>query len=150
MPISRQNYLSGKNNILYFERITMAKSQIIYARMRAIFPDTTSRSFSRDCGRSDGYLGSITAQKMEISINALIHLLEVLEQRKRKAATSDGTYSKQVQRIQSLQDLIATEIAERTTQSVSEQNLNIRQMIIGAVARLNEDRSFDDVPAILI
>ena len=57
-------------------------SNQLYAQFIKILPDTTSRSFSRDCGMSEGYWGSISSQNLPISTQALIRLLEALEHKK--------------------------------------------------------------------
>ena len=50
----------------------------IYELTQKAIPDMTVRRFSRYCGKSEGYYGSLIAQNLDISTNALIHLAEVL------------------------------------------------------------------------
>ena len=50
----------------------------LYEKIKTAMPDMTVREFSNYCGKSEGYYGSITAQNLELSTNALLHLAEVL------------------------------------------------------------------------
>ena len=104
-------------------------------------PDITARSFSRYCGKSEGYYGSISAQNLDISTNGLLYLSEVLEHKK---STSPNKY------ITETQGLIADEIARRM-QPVDTGNLAIRKLVLRAIAStyLEADDEFS-VPPILI
>lgn len=112
---------------------TMTFTQQIYEQVHATIPDTTTRTFSRDCGKSEGYYGSITAQKLPISTNALICLAEVLECR--KELLSRHLTNARLQGIEEAQQMIADEIANRM-QSIQTDDYKIRKMIIGSVARI--------------
>ena len=95
-------------------------------------PNTTARKFSTYCGKSEGYYGSVTAQNMRISTNALICLAEVLEHKKRNSCA---------QAIDQVQHVIAAEVADRMqpNQSIT---LAVRKLLSSAVARtaLERDR----------
>ena len=112
---------------------TMTFTQQIYEQVHAAIPDTTTRTFSRDCCKSEGYYGSITAQKLPISTNALICLAEVLECR--KELLGRHSTNARLQGIEEAQQMIADEIANRM-QSIHTDDYKIRKMIIGSVARI--------------
>ena len=112
---------------------TMIFTQQIYEQVHIAIPDTTTRTFSRDCGKSEGYYGSITAQKLPISTNALICLVEVLECR--KELLGRHSTNARLQHIEEAQQMIADEIANRM-QSIHTDDYKIRKMIIGSVARI--------------
>lgn len=112
---------------------TMAFTQQIYEQVQAAIPDTTTRTFSRDCGKSEGYYGSITAQKLPISTNALICLAEILECR--KELLGRHSTNARLQHIEEAQQMIADEIARRM-QSIHTDDYKIRKMIINSVARI--------------
>ena len=112
---------------------TMTFTQQIYEQVHAAIPNTTTRTFSSDCGKSVGYYGSITAQKLPISTNALICLAEVLECR--KELLGRHSTNARLQHIQEAQQMIADEIANRM-QSIQTGDYKIRKMIIGSVARI--------------
>ena len=112
---------------------TMTFTQQIYEQVHAAIPNTTTRTFSRDCGKSEGYYGSITAQKLPISTNALICLVEVLECR--KELLGQHLTNTRLQHIEEAQQMIADEIANRM-QSIHTDDYKIRKMIIGSVARI--------------
>ena len=112
---------------------TMIFTQQIYEQVHIAIPDTTTRTFSRDCGKSEGYYGSITAQKLPISTNALICLVEVLECR--KELLGRHSTNARLQHIEEAQQMIADEIANRM-QSIQTDDYKIRKMIIGSVARI--------------
>lgn len=50
----------------------MEFERTLFEKVREAFPKTTARTFSRDCGKSEGYYGSIIAQQQRISTCALI------------------------------------------------------------------------------
>ena len=112
---------------------TMTFTQQIYEQVHAAIPNTTTRTFSRDCGKSEGYYGSITAQKLPISTNALICLVEVLECRK-ELLVRHSTNAR-LQYIEDAQQMISDEIANRM-QSIHTDDYKIRKMIISSVARI--------------
>jgi hypothetical protein len=104
-------------------------------------PNITARTFSRYCGKSEGYYGSISAQNLDISTNSLLYLSEVLEH---KRATSPNRY------ITELQDMIAKEVARRMN-TLATENLAVRKMIIRAVAHAYVQRTDEySAPPIVI
>lgn len=103
----------------------------LFEQVREAIPNTTAKTFSRDCGRSVGYYGSITAQKLSITTNALICLAEVMECR--KELMRDMTPRK-LAKIEEVQQMIAAEIASRI-QHMDCENMVVRKMIISAVAK---------------
>jgi hypothetical protein len=110
----------------------MTFTYAIYDKVCEAIPNTTTRSFSRDCGKSEGYYGSITAQKLNISTNALICLAEVLEVR--KCLLRDKLTASRLGKIGVAQQMIADEVAARV-QSVTSDDYIIRKMIISSVAK---------------
>jgi hypothetical protein len=76
----------------------------IYAHLSASMPHMTARKFSGYCGMSEGYFGSITAQGLEMSTNALFHLAEVVNHHNRLNPSAELHRSI---------DIIAAEIARR-------------------------------------
>src|SRR5450830_484554 len=112
---------------------TMTFTQKIYEQVHAAIQNTTTRTFSRDCGKSDGYYGSITAQKLPISTNALICLAEVLECR--KELLGRHLTDARLKCIEEAQQMIADEIASRM-QSIHTDDYKIRKLIISSVARI--------------
>ncbi len=76
---------------------------------------------------SEGYYGSVSAQKQDISTKSLLYYTEVLEQKERERPSA---------KIAELQNLIADEIARRM-EKLESQNLAVRQLIIRAVGVAN-------------
>lgn len=107
----------------------MAFTQHLYQQLCDALPGTTSRSFSRLCGKSEGYFGSINAQQLAISTNSLIYLAEMLEH----FMSAKQKEQPAVQKLRQVQELIANEIGRRT-QEFKIENLPVRRMIISAVA----------------
>lgn len=123
----------------------MTFTQQLYEQVCNALPGTTSRSFSRLCGRSEGYFGSITAQQLPISTNSLIYLAEAMEQLMIYQRDQPHTTRKMRQ----IQQSIAEEIARRT-QHFDIDNLPVRQMIISAVAKAAYTRDHQyNLPAII-
>jgi len=86
----------------------------------------TVRRFSRYCGKSEGYYGSIIAQNLDLSTNALIHLAEVLTYKQAHTPCRE---------IKQALFTITEEIADRM-QHINSGNMSVRRMIIKAVAAL--------------
>jgi len=114
----------------------------IYERVKTAMPSMTVRDFSNYCGKSEGYYGSITAQNLELSTNALLHLAEVLShiqaQQHNLALGSALT-------------MIAEEVADRM-QHINTRNWSVRKMIISAVAKVhmsNQQSSLAPMPIVL-
>lgn len=107
----------------------------LYGKIKAAVPDMTVRRFSRYCGMSEGYYGSITAQALPLSTNALIHLAEVL------------THMQQIKPSHALDAalvMIAEEVARRM-QNINSSNWTVRQMIVKAVAKVQVSRVDSDL-----
>ena len=119
----------------------MSFTKQLFEKTAMALPDITARTFSRYCGKSEGYYGSISAQNLDISTNSLLYLSEILEQKK---ATSPNQY------IAELQTMIAEEIAQRM-QSLETQNLAVRKMVIRALAHayLQRPDEFSAPPIII-
>lgn len=97
----------------------------LYGKIKTAMPEMTVREFSRYCGKSEGYYGSITAQDLPLSTNALLHLAEVLTH----AHANQPSPS-----LNSALVMIAEEVARRI-QHIDTQNWSVREMVIKAVAR---------------
>ena len=108
----------------------------LYDKIKAAVPDMTVRRFSRYCGRSDGYYGSITAQALPLSTNALIHLAEMLThmQSLKPSHALDAALV-----------MIAEEVARRMQSINSSSNWAVRQMIVKAVAKVQVNRVDNDL-----
>lgn len=119
----------------------MSFTKQIYQYTAMALPDITARKFSRYCGKSEGYYGSISSQNLDISTNGLLYLSEVLEHKK---TTNPNKH------INETQKLIADEIARRM-QQVDTGNLAIRKLVLRAIAStyLEANDEFS-APAIVI
>lgn len=119
----------------------MSFTKQIFDMASMALPDMTTRTFSRYCGKSEGYYGSISAQKLPISTNSLLYLSEVLEHKKVESPNKHIT---------ELQLMIAQEVARRM-QSLDTQNMAVRKMVIRAIAQtyMDGDREYS-APPILI
>ena len=94
----------------------MSFTKQIFDMASMALPDMTTRTFSRYCGKSDGYYGSITAQSLPLSTDALIHLAEVLTQMQK---------IKPGQALDAALVMIAEEVAQRM-QNISTHNWSVR------------------------
>jgi hypothetical protein len=122
-------------------RLDMSFTKQIYEKTLMALPDVTARTFSRYCGKSEGYYGSISAQNLDISTNGLLYLSEVLEHKK---STNTNKH------ITETQSLIAEKIARRM-QEVDTGNLAIRKLVLRAIASTYlEARDEFSAPAIVI
>jgi transcriptional regulator with XRE-family HTH domain len=113
----------------------------LFEKTAMALPGMTAREFSRYCGKSEGYYGSIISQNLNISTNALMYLAEVLHY-KNEISPSRG--------IGDVLEIISQEIATRTRQFQCE-NEAVRKMVLRAVASAYLQR--DDgyyAPAIVI
>lgn len=110
----------------------MIFEQQLFEQVQKLLPNTTTRSFSCDCGMSENYYCSVRSQGLSMSTSALVHLAEVLEHR---AALNQTTKP-----IDAVLKLIADEIAERmqTTKSASH---FVQVIIAKAVATLASERT---------
>ena len=119
----------------------MSFTKQLFEKTAMALPDITARTFSRYCGKSEGYYGSISAQQRDISTNSLLYLSEVLEHKK---ATSPNRY------ITELQNLIAQEVARRM-HDMDTKNMAVRQMVLRAVAHAHMSRENEySAPPIVI
>lgn len=125
----------------------MTFTQTIYEEICRAMPATTTRQFSRYCGKSDGYYGSICAQQLEISTNALIYLSVTLEQ---MLVTGLNYDPRACAGLRKAQQMIADEIALRA-HDMDIANLAVRKMIVGAVAKVayRRDQQYNLPPIIL-
>jgi hypothetical protein len=105
----------------------------IYAHLSASMPNMTARKFSSYCGMSEGYFGSITAQGLEISTNALFHLAEVIDQNNKLNPSS--TLNTSI-------EMMASEIARRM-QDMPTASYVIRKQVIGALGRSYAKRELE-------
>ena len=105
----------------------------IYNKIIRVLPDTTSRSFSRDCGMSEGYWGSISSQQLPISTQALVHLLEALEVKKLASQYRNNT--RHAEAITRLQSDITEETANRSEKDTKATNGVVRKMVMEALMR---------------
>lgn len=119
----------------------MSFTKQIFDMASMALPEITTRTFSRYCGKSEGYYGSISAQKLPISTHSLLYLSEVLEHKKAK---SPNKY------ITELQLMIAQEVARRM-QSLETQNIAVRRMVIRAIAQtyMADGREYSAPPIVI-
>jgi len=116
--------------------------QQLFEQFREIFPDTTTRQFSGYCGMSEGYYGSLVAQNLAISTNALIILAEVLQH---KLDLECREQPEKMREIEALQQSIAAEVATRSTpQSTGSPQVN--RMLLKALAKLCYERDMPAMP----
>jgi hypothetical protein len=130
MGLTQLRFALANQEVPHYLRTTMTFTHQLYQHISEALPGTTTRSFSRYCGRSEGYYGSICAQRLPISTNSLIYLAEVLEQ---MIAIKHCDQPRTSEKLRRAQQFIADEIAARTQNFVVE-NLPVRKMIIKAVA----------------
>jgi hypothetical protein len=119
----------------------MSFTQQIYDMASMALPDITTRTFSRYCGKSEGYYGSISAQNLPISTNSLLYLSEVLEHKKAESPNKHIT---------ELQLMIAQEVARRM-QSLETQNMAVRRMVIRAISQtyMADSREYSAPPIVI-
>lgn len=106
-------------------------TETLYKQISIAFPSTTVRSFSRDCGMSEGYWGSIQAQQRPISTKALDNLVNTMDM---KAKNNGNNHH-----IQNIKQMIADEIAIRQTTANISSNSDLRQMILDSVNTMNHN-----------
>ena len=119
----------------------MKSTKDIYELTQKAIPDMTVRRFSRYCGKSEGYYGSLIAQNLDLSTNALIHLAEVLAHKHTHTPCSC---------IKKVLVTITEEIADRM-QHINSANMAVRRMIIKAVAAVqmrNDDNYYTELPVL--
>ena len=120
----------------------MALIKDLYEEVKAIFPGITSREFSGYCGMSEGYYGSVMAQNLPISTNALMVLAEVLEHKREISCADDPALSA---RIEAVQQRCVDEVVART-QHVDSKVLRVRRMLLRAYAAAITQRDSSSGP----
>ena len=120
----------------------MTFTEELYQHISSLYSGMTVRGFSKLCGKSEGYFGSMKAQNLELATSAITNLLEELEQRKMMFISMNAS-AKQITELRDVQLFIADEIAARHHKCSENQNIKIRHMILEAVSNL-ADREIDN------
>ena len=120
----------------------MTFTEELYQHISSLYSGMTVRGFSKLCGKSEGYYGSMKAQNLELATSAITNLLEELEQRKMMFISMNAS-AKQITELRDVQLFIADEIAARHHKCSENQNIKIRHMILEAVSNL-ADREIDN------
>ena len=120
----------------------MTFTEELYQHISSLYSGMTVRGFSKLCGKSEGYYGSMKAQNLELATSAITHLIEELEQRKMMFISMNAS-AKQITQLRDVQLFIADEIAARHHKCSENQNIKIRHMILNAVSNL-ADREIDN------
>jgi hypothetical protein len=121
------------------ENNKMTFTEELYQHISSLYSGMTVRGFSKLCGKSEGYYGSMKAQNLELATSAITHLIEELEQRKMAAPAS----TQFITQLSNIQRFIADEIAARHHKCSENQNIKIRHMLLEAVSNL-ADRELDN------
>ena len=103
----------------------MTFEQRLYEQVRQVLPNTTTRTFSRDCGMSENYLCSIQSQGLQLSTAALLHLAEVLEYRRTLGQTQKS--------VEGVLQMLADEIAVRSNHICSS-SFTVQRLVTKAIA----------------
>ena len=122
----------------------MSYTKQIFNKMKAIDPNITVREFSYRCGKSEGYYGSLISQKLELSDEAIINLLETLEMWKLISVKTPNNTVDKVHQIDDVQKNLTTELAERTSTNHNTLNNQVRNLIIKAVVNLYQSKTNAD------
>ena len=117
----------------------MTFTEELYEKISNLYVGMTVRGFSKLCGKSEGYYGSMKAQNLELSSSAISYLMEGIEERKMAAPAS----TQFITQLTDVQLFIADEIAARHHRCSENQNIKIRHMILEAVSNL-ADREIDN------
>jgi hypothetical protein len=126
-------YLIHKGEAMTFE-------QKLYEQVRMVLPNTTTRTFSRDCGMSANYYCSLQSQCLPISTAALLHLAEVLEHRQALEQT--------VKPVSAVLQMLAEEIALRRN-NISSGSFTVQRLVTKAIAAAAFQRDYAvNVPTI--
>ena len=120
----------------------MTFTEELYQHISSLYSGMTVRGFSKLCGKSEGYYGSMKAQNLELATSSITNLLEELEQRKMMFISMNAS-AKQITQLRDVQLFIADEIAARHHKCIENQNLKIRHMLLEAVSNL-ADRELDN------
>jgi RPA family protein len=122
----------------------MSYTKQIFNEMKAIDPNITVREFSYRCGKGEGYYGSLISQKLELSDEAIINLLETLEMWKLITVKTPNNTVDKIHQIDDVQKNLTTELAERTSTNHNTLNNQVRNLIIKAVVNLYQSKTNAD------
>ncbi|WP_146179705.1 hypothetical protein [Limnohabitans parvus] len=119
----------------------MSFTKELFEQTAQALPEITTRTFSKYCGKSEGYYGSIRAQNVEISTNSLVYLAEILQYRNSIAPSKA---------LNSVISTIVGEISKRI-QSIEVENIEVRKMIIQSIVKTNmeSDRCCSAPPIVI-
>jgi hemoglobin-like flavoprotein len=120
----------------------MTFTEELYQHISSLYSGMTVRGFSKLCGKSEGYYGSMKAQNLELATSSITNLLEELEQRKMMFISMNAS-AKQIGELRDVQLFIADEIAIRHHKCSESQTITIRHMLLEAVSNL-ADRELDN------
>jgi hypothetical protein len=109
----------------------MTFEQTLYEQVRQVLPNTTTRTFSRDCGMSENYLCSIQSQGLQLSTAALLHLAETMEHRQALRQTRKP--------IEGLLKLLADEVAARTN-NINSPSITVQRLVTKSIAAVAYQR----------
>ena len=124
----------------------MTFTEELYQHISSLYSGMTVRGFSKLCGKSEGYYGSMKAQNLELATSAITNLLEELEQRKMMFISMNAS-AKQITELRDVQLFIADEIAARHHKCSENQNIKIRHMLLEAVSNLADQELANRTPA---
>ena len=124
----------------------MTFTEELYQHISSLYSGMTVRGFSKLCGKSEGYYGSMKAQNLELATSAITNLLEELEQRKMMFISMNAS-AKQITELRDVQLFIADEIAARHHKCSENQNIKIRHMLLEAVSNLADLELANRTPA---
>ena len=123
----------------------MTFTEELYQHISSLYSGMTVRGFSKLCGKSEGYFGSMKAQNLELATSAITNLLEELEQRKMMFISMNAS-AKQITELRDVQLFIADEIAARHHKCSENQNIKIRHMLLEAVTNLADQELANRTP----
>ena len=126
----------------------MTFTEELYQHISSLYSGMTVRGFSKLCGKSEGYYGSMKAQNLELATSAITNLLEELEQRKMMFISMNAS-AKQITELRDVQLFIADEIAARHHKCSENQNIKIRHMLLEAVSNLADQELANRTPALV-
>ena len=124
----------------------MTFTEELYQHISSLYSGMTVSGFSKLCGKSEGYYGSMKAQNLELATSAITNLLEELEQRKMMFISMNAS-AKQITELRDVQLFIADEIAARHHKCSENQNIKIRHMLLEAVSNLADQELANRTPA---
>ena len=124
----------------------MTFTEELYQHISNLYAGMTVRGFSKLCGKSESYYGSMKAQNLELATSAITHLMEELEQRKMILISMNAS-AKQIAQFSDIQLFIADQIAIRHHKCSESQNIKIRHMLLEAVSNLADQELANRTPA---